>query len=269
VPAPTSKRLRNHAKVVQVAAWSYILLAFLYPVFTFSSYQVADQGNIAASLQGLVEGAGASHVWWLFFSLIPMLLVFGSIGFYSAVKPYAFKSAGLSLTFSVISAVGFLLGIGRWATLNWGFGEAFVTYQENSDLLTQLYFWSNQFMGFWLGHVMAELFLFMAMGFMAYAMFHSKRFPRWLCLFAGLLFVLGTVSIFRDMNMAANAVHGFLQTLMLVPLFFILLAIGLFKFKGKATEKPIGRYAKRKNKASKNKKGFVGQFKKRKKSKKR
>ncbi len=50
MPAPTSKRLRNHAKVVQVAAWSYILLAFLYPVFTFSSYQVSDQGNIAAPL---------------------------------------------------------------------------------------------------------------------------------------------------------------------------------------------------------------------------
>lgn len=253
-----SKRLRNHATVLKFAAWSFAVLAVLYPVFTLSSYNVEEQTNIAYFVQNIVEGAGVGHVWWLFFTLVPMLLVFGAIGFYSAVKPYSFKLAGLSLTFSVLSAIGFLLGIGRWSTLNWGFGEAFIKYKENSELLTELFLFSNKVMGFWIGHVMAELCLFIALGFMSIAMFRSKRFPKWLSGFAGVLFILGIAAVFREQNTASYMVHVFLNGFMLVPLFFILLAIALYRFKGKATEKPIGRYSKRKKNPKKGRKFFKG-----------
>lgn len=242
-----SKRLQNHAVIIKFAAWSYLLLAFLYPVFSLSSLQASKEVNVAYFVEGIVQGTGASHVWWLFFTLIPMLLVFGAIGFYSAVKPYAFKTAGVSLAFSCLSAIGFLIGIGRWSTLNWGFGEAFIRYQESSELLTKLFLISNQIMGFWFGHVMAELCLFIAIGAMSLAMFYSKRFPIWLSGLSALLFIFGTVSVFRGLNEVAHLVHMTLNAFMLIPFFFILLAIGLFRFKGKATEKPMSRYSKRKN----------------------
>jgi hypothetical protein len=250
-----SRRLRNHATVVRFAAWSYVLLAVLYPVFVLSSYQADKQTNVASFLEGVVQGTGAGHVWWLLFTLIPLLLVFGAIGFYSAVKPYSFKLAGLSLTFSVLSSLGFLLGIGRWSTLNWGFGEAFNIYKDKNELLTDLFNFSNEIMGFWFGHVLAELCLFVAIGLMSVAMFNSKRFPVWLSGFASFIFILGTVSVFRDFNILASSIHSFLNAFMLVPLFFILLAIGLYRFKGKSKEKPLKRYTKKK-KTSKKKRNF-------------
>lgn len=251
-----SKRLQNHAVIIKFAAWSYLLLAVLYPVFSLSSMQADKSVNVAYFVESIVKGTGADHVWWLFFTLIPMLLVFGGIGFYSAVKPYAFKTAGISLTFSCLSALGFLIGIGRWSTMNWGFGEAFLRYKDSSDLLAKLFIISNEIMGFWIGHVFAELCLFIAIGAMSFSMFYSKRFPVWLSGLSGLLFIFGTVSVFRDLNGVAHVVHIALNAFMLVPLFFILLAIGLYRFKGKPTEKPIGRYAKRK-KNPKKKRGFM------------
>lgn len=241
-----SKRLRNHATVVRFAAWSYVLLALLYPVFTLSSYQADEQTNVATFLEGIVQDTGAGHVWWLLFTLIPLFLVFGAIGFYSAVKPHSFKLAGLSLAFSSLAAVGFLMGIGRWSTLNWGFGEAFNIYKDSSDVLTELFNFSNELMGFWFGHVIAELCLFIAIGLMSVAMFNSKRFPIWLSGFASLIFILGTTAVFRDSNDVASIIHIFLNTFMLVPIFFILLAVALYRFKGKAKEKPLSRYPKKK-----------------------
>ncbi|MFT7433237.1 MAG: hypothetical protein ACI9TY_000865 [Alphaproteobacteria bacterium] len=243
------KRLRNHALIVKSAAWSYVLLALLYPIFTLSSLGVDLPSNgIESFLKNMIAGGSSDHVFWTLFSIIPLLLVFGGVGFYSAVKPYSFKLSGLALFFSALAAIGFLLGIGRWATLNWGLGEAFVAYKSNSAFITNAYQVSNEILGYWVGHVFAEISLFVAIGVMSIAIFNSKRFPLWLSGFAGVLFIIGVAAVFRDTNEASLWLHNGISTFMLVPLFFLFLAVALFRFVGKSKEKKVGRgYAKKDN----------------------
>ena len=82
---------------------------------------------------------------------------------------------------------------------------------------------------------------------MCIVMFKSKRFPKWLCGFAGIVFILGMASVFRGMNNVTDMLHTFLNTFMLLPLFFIFLAIALYRFKGKAKEKPLAHKKKKKS----------------------
>lgn len=250
-----SKRLKNHAILVKSAAWSYIFLALLYPIFTLSSFEInLEPEGLNKFLNGLMKGGASDHVFWMFFTLLPILLIFGSIGFYSAVKPYSYKLSGLVVVFSTFAAIGFLLGIGRWATLNWGLGEAFDQYKENSEFLTSVFNSSNHILGYWIGKIFAEFSLFSAIGVMSATMLNSKRFPMWLSIYAGFIFVLGTAAIFRDTSEASLMIHNALTTFMIVPIFFIFLSIALFRFVRKSKEAKMANYTKPKTSNKKTRK---------------
>ena len=237
-----SKRLKNHASLVKFAGVSYALLAIFYPVFLLSSAESSHGSETLGSfLKQIISGGAVEHVWWMFFTLIPMLIIFGAIGFYSTVKPYAPKLSVLTLVFSVCAAFAFLLGIGRWSTLNWGLGEAFLMYKENSEYLSAVYYVSNEVLGYWIGHIFAEISLFASIGAMSIAMFYSKRFPIWLSGFAAIVFILGFSAVFRGFDPLSSYLHSFLSAFMLVPIFFVLLAIALLRFVRRSKEKPISR----------------------------
>lgn len=244
-----SKRLRNHATLLRCAGWSYLLLAILYPVFALSSLQLGvENGNLSDVLISYTQSSSVSFTLMMFFTFVPILLVFGGVGFYSALKPYAYKLSSLSLASSGVAAFGFLLGIGRWSSLNWGLGKAFEVYKEQSDLIANIYQFSNYIVGFWVGHLIAEISFFVAIGFMSFAMYYSKRFPLWLCGFGALVFILGFSSVFRFSGNAllAQGIHEIMNYLVLVPLFFVFLSIGLFRFSGKPRELPLVKHPKKK-----------------------
>tara|TARA_R110000868_G_scaffold190862_1_gene434810 strand:- start:112260 stop:113060 length:801 start_codon:yes stop_codon:yes gene_type:complete len=243
----SSKRIKNHALVVKVSAWSYLILALLYPIFTLSAMSVDTASvNLVDFLTGLSSSGITNKIVLTIFAVIPALLITGGVGFYSAVKPYSYKLSGVSLIFTVFAAVGFIIGIGRWPSLNWGLGEAFVQYKNTSEYILSFYNISNHMLGYWIGQVFAEISLFTSIGVMSIVMFNSKRFPVWLCGFASVIFILGVAATFRNMSEAALWTHSFISSFMLVPIFFILLSIALFRFVGKSKEKPIGNYAKKK-----------------------
>jgi hypothetical protein len=208
------------AALAFVGVFSYLAVNFNYP-------DILD-GSAAEVLPRLRDGGTAMRAVWAVYACLPLLLVPGAIGAYSAL-PASRARMSLALVFASIGALSMCLGLMRWPSLHWALAEAYPLAGEQAKAsLDAVFAGMNLYLGNYIGEFLGETMLAAFFLLSGLSMRDDARFPGWLgwsgiCF--SLLFVVGafrnvtdTVQIVADINNA------------LLPLWLIVMGAALIRY---------------------------------------
>ncbi len=147
----------KQSKIIMVGGWSLILFTFLYigtQVYlkVFFNYPDVLHGPDKDVIPVFLSGGLHLAIMLTLLSLLPLLLVPGSIGAYYAFKEESEGSMLLALIFAMIAILGFILCLMRWPSVNWYIA---LTYVQANDaervVLSGLLLSLNTYLGTYLG----------------------------------------------------------------------------------------------------------------------
>lgn len=247
-------RMRHHRRVVYVSAWSFILLAAFYSSLSLSqsfASAIMNTGyeNFIAALAAVTQ---AEKLIWISAAFIPLLFIPASMGYYSALRPTSPYIAGFMILAFTFSALAYCASLARWSLIHLNAPELWEKASESDkQAIGKAIVFLDSYMGNIIGTLVAEGMLSAGFYLMAYAMHKAERFPRWLISFIILVAVWLSFSLLRIPYPVLSGVHMWGEMLLILPLLFIALGLGMFLFR-QPREKKIARYKKKKKTSKKN-----------------
>jgi hypothetical protein len=193
-----------------VGAISFVLV-FSYLAANFNYPDILD-GSAAEVLPRLLAGGAEMRTVWAIYALLPLLLIPGAVGAYSACTSSR-ELMTLALIAISIGALAMCLGLMRWPSVHWALAEAFAVSDAQgmaglSAVFTGLNIYLGNYIGEFLGEICLAAFFFLT----GCSCLKEVHFPRWLG-WSGIVFALlfavgafrnvtGTVQFVSDLNNA-------------------------------------------------------------------
>lgn len=245
-------RMQNHRVIVYVSAWSFILLAAFYSILSLSpsvANHVAD-GGYAQFVESLSTVTETQKMVWLLSSLIPLLLIPASLGYYSALRPTSPYASGFMVLFFCFSALGYFASIARWSLVHLNMASLWETTDDSGrESLENLALFLDSFVGNLLGTYIAEGGLAVGFALMVYGMHKAQRFPKWLISLVSLTSAWLAFGILRVKFTYFSGIHSWGEMLLIFPVCLIALGLGMFFFR-QPREKKMANYKKKKKSAN-------------------
>jgi hypothetical protein len=206
-----------------VAALAFVLV-FGYLAANFNYPDILD-GSAAEVLPRLREGGPAMRAVWAVYAFLPLLLVPGAVGAWSA-WPSSRARMTLALVMASLAALAMCLGLMRWPTLHWALAEAYsIAGDETKTGLGAVFTGMNLYLGNYIGEFLGETMLAAFFYLSGVSQLAEARWPRWLgwsSVGFSLLFLVGA---FRNVTTAVQVVADINNALL--PLWLIVLGAAL------------------------------------------
>jgi hypothetical protein len=228
--------MQNH-KVVAVGGASFIVaalafvLVFAYLAANFDYPSILD-GTAAEVLPRLLDGGSTMRAVWAVYAFLPLLLVPGGVGAYSAC-PSSRPRMRLALVAVSMGSLAMCLGLMRWPSLHWALAEAYShAGTEAKDSLAAVFVGMNVYLGNYIGEFLGETMVAAFFLLSGLSMLDEARLPRWvgragvgvslLLVIGALRNVTSSVLVVADVN---NAV---------LPLWLMVMGAALIWYSGRA-----------------------------------
>jgi uncharacterized membrane protein YidH (DUF202 family) len=206
-----------------VGAISFVLV-FSYLAANFNYPDILD-GTAAEVLPRLLAGGAEMRTVWAIYALLPLFLIPGAVGAYSAC-PSSRELMTLALVAISIGALAMCLGLMRWPSVHWALAEAYAVSDAQGMLslgavFTGLNIYLGNYIGEFLGEICLAAFFFLA-GCSCLKEVHFPRLVGW----SGILFaVLFSVGAFRNVTGTVQFVSDLNNALL--PLWMVVLGSSL------------------------------------------
>lgn len=228
----------GHRKMTIVGGASFVVAAlafafvFAYLAAYFDYPSILD-GTAAEVLPRLRDGGSTMRAVWAVYAFLPLLLVPGAVGAYSAF-PSSPARMRLAIVVASIGSLAMCLGLMRWPSLHWVLAETYShAGTETKDSVAAVFVGMNVYLGNYIGEFLGETMLAAFFLLSGLSMLDEARFPRWLGwsgVGASLLFVIGA---FRNVT---NSVQGIADVNnALLPLWLIVMGTALIWCSGRAS----------------------------------
>ena len=229
--------MQNH-KMMTLGGASFIVaglafvFVFLYLAANFDYPGILD-GTAADVLPRLRDGGSTMRAVWAVYAFLPLLLVPGGVGAYSAC-PSSRARMQLALVLVSIGSLTMCLGLMRWPSLHWALAEAYPhAGTEAKESLAAVFVGANVYLGNYIGEFLGETMLAAFFLLSGLSMLDEARFPKWLG-WAGVgISLLLVIGAFRNVT---NSVQGMADVNnALLPLWLIVMGAALIWYSGRAS----------------------------------
>jgi len=234
----------NHKSTIRLGGIAFILTGVLYPlVFTILAirfgYPDVLEGQANEVLPKLLAGGWAFRATWAVYGLLPLLLIPAGTGAFYALRRNMEGGMRIALHFSMLAAFALSIGLLRWSSIHWELAK----FQQNAagpqrEMVNALFLGLNSYLGNYIGEFLGEGLMHGFLMLTAVAMLRSAGFPKWMAWIGIAVSGLSLVGVLRNVNGLAESVQDLANTLMLFPLWLILLGIGLVRFSTKRNAEP-------------------------------
>ncbi len=202
-----------------VGALAFVLV-FGYLAANFNYPDILD-GSAADVLPRLRDGGSTMRAVWAIYAFLPLLLVPGFVGVWSAC-PSSRARMTLALVLASLGTLAMCLGLMRWPTLHWALAEAYPNAAaETKGGLDAVFNGMNLYLGNYIGEFLGETMLAAFFFLSGLSLRDEPRWPRWIG-WTGIGFsVLFFVGAFRNVTSAVQVVADINNALL--PLWLIVL----------------------------------------------
>jgi len=215
-----------------VAALAFVLV-FGYLAANFNYPDILD-GTAAEVLPRLREGGSTMRAVWAIYAFLPLLLVPGAVGAWSACSSSRARMT-LALVVASLGALAMCLGLMRWPTLHWALAEAYShSGAETRGGLDAVFSGMNLYLGNYIGEFLGETMLAAFFLLTGMSLLKEPRWPKWLGWTGvgfALLFLIGA---FRNVTTAVQVVADVNNALL--PLWLFVLGAALIWHGRRANE---------------------------------
>lgn len=193
----------NNSNIVTKGGWALIIFAMLFLGIQIYLRMVF---GFTAVLHGpgldqlpVLLAAGQGHHFLIvltIFSLLPLLLVPGSIGAYHAFKEQNEPGMRIAMVFAFIAAIAFVLSLMQWPSSNMAMTSVYAAADAGqrgvlAGVLTAFNSYFGTYVGGFLTAFSASIWFFMT----GTIMLKAKDFPKWIAYFG----IIVAVFMFIDM----------------------------------------------------------------------
>jgi hypothetical protein len=242
---PTSR------SITRVGGWSLILAAFGFiGVFSYLAarfnYPVVLDGVASDVLPQLLSLGATGRGVWVFYALLPLLLIPAGLAYSAAMKAVAPNLSRVILVGAVLSAISMLLGLARWPTIQWELARAYGGASADArHAIDAIFLGLNVYLGNFVGELIGELALnvfFVAIGL---AGLRSLQIGNWFGYSSVAVGVIGFIAALRNMT-------GIVQPIAevnnyVLPVWLIVLGVVLVRWRVVVPAAPVcamtGRHA--------------------------
>lgn len=227
-------KARFQGRIIRFGGVSFILLAFLYPLL-FLNANLPD--SLTHSWQEVLTSLRNPSIsiifFWLFVSVLPVLVLTGAYGAYEALKDKKLLWMKIALIFAYVSAFSFMIGISRWSGILWTLSAMYQknNESENLEVFEEIYRMTDLYFGQYIGQNMAEIFFFMFILLVSFASFRHPRIPNWQACIGLIASVFGLTGAFRHYHATAEAFFTVSQVLSLTTIWMITFGLALLLYK--------------------------------------
>ena len=214
--------------VAFLAVFSYLAASFDYPAIL--------DGPADTVLPRLLATGAAGRAVWALYAFLPLLWLPAGVGACRALRETHPGGMLLALQCAGLGALGMMLGLMRWPSLQWRLAELYATADAaQRPLLAATFDGYNTYLGNYLGEFLGELsvnafFLLTALAWLAAG--HS-RWLGWLGVVAALA---GFTGMFRNVTTSVAPVAELNNYLL--PLWMIVLGVALIRWPATPEARP-------------------------------
>jgi Domain of unknown function (DUF4386) len=213
-----------------------ILTGVLYPVvFTFLAirfnYPDVLDGDANEVLPKLLAGGSLFRFTWAIYGLLPLLLIPAGTGAFYAFRKDMEGGMRVALHLSILAAFSLMIGLLRWSSIHWELAK-FYTHADvaQRETVNAIFLGLNSYLGNYIGEFIGEGLMHGFLLLTAVGMVRTSGFPKWMAWIGIVISSMSLFAVFRNFNSLADSVQNLLNTLMLFPIWLVLLGIGLVRF---------------------------------------
>jgi hypothetical protein len=132
-----------------------------------------------------------------------------------------------------------MAGLLRWSSIHWELAR----FQQTADgpqreVINALFLGLNSYLGNYIGEFLGEGLMHGFLLLTAIAMVKSPGFPKWMGRAGIAVSALSLMAVFRNVNGLAESVQDILNTLMIFPIWLVVLGIGFIRYVPDSNEIP-------------------------------
>lgn len=226
-------KARYHGRIIKFGGWSFIVAGIFYPILILNANPPKSIDLPAAELlSSLQSGNSMEFLFWIFATLIPLLLISGSFGAYEALKDRSLLVMKLAMVAIFLATFSLMMGMLKWSGLSWHLASLYSEANgQEKQILESVYQHMDLYLGTYFGQYLADGMFFTFVLLTSYVSYRHKRMPNWQALLGFVTATFGLVGAFRHIDESAQAFYQVSLSLSLTPIWMITLGVGLLLYK--------------------------------------
>ncbi len=227
----------NNEQVMRVGGYFLIALALLWVglivlfdiVFGFPAML---QQMPAESLTALLSRGPGLRISLTFYSLVPLLLIPGSVAGYYALRDTAEGAMRVAMQFALLSVLAAVFGLMVWSGINWHLATFLVHLKpaEYPPILAVL-FSLNYFLRLFVGEYLAQTCLCIWILITSTAIIRDKGFPSWYGIIGWIIAVIVLLALLLRAASIAVIPDIFIELVPISALWVFLFGVGILVHK--------------------------------------